>query len=207
MRDIERTEGGKMFADRASAWIVFQGRTVRYNPVSAVTLAYADLETGGVEFSDDDQKLVNLIKASRPGGAEQRVQDPDSITLYGIYEEQLDVLKTSDSEVIDAATWAVIRYGDPQPEMRQLPVEASTLSVATYRALLDADISTVLTVIGLPAEAMSPTVTVTVEGYTERISQGQHFLDFHTSRSDTDSVWVLDDATYSVLGTTTRLGY
>ena len=207
MRDIERTEGGKMFADRASAWVVFQGRTIRYNPVSAATLSYADLETGGVEFADDDQKLVNLVTASRPGGATQRVQDAESIDLYGIYEDQLDVLKTSDSQVIDAATWMVIRYADPQPEMRQLPVEASTLNVATYRALLDADISTVLTVIGLPAEAMSPTVTVTVEGYTERISQGQHFLDFHTSRSDTDSVWVLDDATYSVLGTTTRLGY
>ncbi|MGW9437929.1 carbohydrate binding domain-containing protein [Streptomyces sp. NPDC055607] len=207
MRDIESTEGGRLIADRASAWLVFQSRTVRYNPTSALTLAYADLETGGVEFADDDQKLVNLVTASRPGGATQRIQDAESISLYGIYEEQLTLLKTSDSEVIDAATWQVIRRGDPQPEMRQLPVEASTLGTATYRALLDADVSTVLTVTGLPAQAMAPTATVTVEGYTEKISQAQHHLDFHVSRSDTDSVWVLDDPTYSVLGTTTRLAY
>ncbi|GGU90929.1 hypothetical protein GCM10010275_29900 [Streptomyces litmocidini] len=207
MRDVERTEGGKLFADRASAQLVFQARTVRYNPASTVTLAYSDLETPGVEFSDDDQKLINLITASRPGGATQRIQDADSISLYGVYEEQLDVLKTSDSAVIDAATWAIIRYADPLPEMRQLPVEASTLGVTTYRALLDADISSVMTVTTLPSQAMASTVTVTAEGYTERILQNRHFLDFHVSRSDTDSVWVLDDSTYSVLGSTTRLAY
>ncbi|MFD3333510.1 carbohydrate binding domain-containing protein [Streptomyces sp. NPDC058700] len=207
MRDIERTEGGKLIADRASAWLIFQARTIRYNPTPALTLAYADLETGEVEFADDDQKLVNRVTASRPGGATQRIQDAESIATYGIYEDQLDILKTTDQQVIDAATWQVIRYGDPQPEMRQLPVEASTLGTATYRALLDADVSTVATITSLPAQAMAPTVTVTVEGYTERITQAQHHLDFHVSRSDTDSVWVLDDPTYSVLGATTRLAY
>ncbi|MEU7293327.1 hypothetical protein AB0A76_09005 [Streptomyces exfoliatus] len=207
IRDVERTEGGRLFADRASANLVFQARTVRYNPTPAVSLVYADLETPGVEFSDDDQKLINLITASRPGGATQRIQDAESISLYGVYEQQLDVLKTTDESVTDAATWAIIRYADPQPEMRQLPVEASTLGTTTYRALLDADISSVITVTTLPSQAMAATVTSTVEGYVERILQGRHFLDFHTSRSDTDSVWVLDDTTYSVLGTTTRLAY
>jgi hypothetical protein len=207
MRDVERTESGKLFADRGSAWLVFQARTVRYNPTPSLTISYADLETPGVEYTDDDQKQINLVVASRPGGATQRLKSAESIARDGIYEEQLDILKTSDSEVTDAANWLVIRYADPQPEMRQLPVEASTLGTATYRALLDADISTVFRVTTLPAQAPSPTATVTVEGYTERISQSQHHLDFHTSRSDTDSVWVLDDPVYSILGTTTRLAY
>ncbi|MER6098335.1 hypothetical protein ABT154_21255 [Streptomyces sp. NPDC001728] len=207
MRDIERTESGKLFADRGSSWLIFQGRTVRYNPTASLTISYADLETGNVEFTDDDQKEINLVVASRPGGATQRIKNADSIARDGIYEEQLDILKTSDSEVTDAAMWLVIRYADPQPEMRQLPVEASTLGAATYRALLNADISTVTRVTTLPDQAPAPSATVTVEGYTERISQAQHHLNFHTSRSDTDSVWVLDDPVYSVLGTTTRLAY
>lgn len=207
MRDVERTEDGRLFGDRASANLIFQSRTVRYNPASAVTLAYSDLETPSVQFAADDQKQVNLVTASRPGGATQRVQDTTSIERDGIYEQQLTVLKTTDEQVVDAATWRVIRYADPQPEIRQLPVEASTLSTASYRALLDADISTVITVTGLPAEAPSPTVTALVEGYTETISEAQHKLDFHTSRADISSVWVLDDPTYSVLGTTTRLAY
>ncbi|HVK45078.1 MAG TPA: hypothetical protein VM429_09270, partial [Micropruina sp.] len=109
--------------------------------------------------------------------------------------------------VIDAGTWLVIRYADPQPELRQLPVETASLSTTTYRALLDADISTVITVTGMPAEAPSPTVTAIVEGYTERITEAQHFLDFHTSRADLGAVWVLNDPVYSVLGSTTRLAY
>lgn len=207
MRDVERTESGRLFADRASSQLVFQSRTVRYNPTPALTIAFADLETPDVEFSDDDQKQVNLVRATRPGGATQRVQDPTSIALDGIAEQQLDILKSTDAEVIDAATWLVIRYADPQPEMRQLPVQAATMPTAAYRALLDADISTVFTVINLPDEAVSPTSTVLVEGYTEEIKEAQHSLNFHTSRADIGAVWVLDDPTYSVLGTTTRLAY
>ncbi|MFI0825729.1 hypothetical protein ACH4Q7_14875 [Streptomyces roseolus] len=207
MRDVERTENGRLVAARDSAGLLFQSRSVRYNPTSAVTLVYSDLETPGVQVSDDDQKQVNLVEASRPGGATQRIQSTASIDRDGIYQQQLTVLKTTDSEVVDAATWQVIRYADPQPELRQLPVEASTLSTTTYRALLTADISTVITVTGMPAEAPSPTVTAMVEGYTETITETQHFLDFHTSRADLGAVWVLNDSTYSVLGNTTRLAY
>ncbi|RSS59780.1 hypothetical protein [Streptomyces sp. WAC01280] len=207
MRDVERTENGRLFADRASSQLVFQSRTVRYNPASALTINYADLETPGVEFSDDDQKQVNLVRATRPGGATQRVQDATSIALDGIAEQQLDILKSTDNEVLDAATWLVIRYADPQPEMRQLPVQAATMPTAAFRALLDADISTAITVIDLPDEAISPSSTVLVEGYTEEIKEAQHLLNFHTSRADIGAVWVLNDPTYSVLGTTTRLAY
>lgn len=207
MRDVERTESGKLLCARNSGALVFQARSVRYNPVPALSIAYQDLETDGVQFSDDDQKLVNRVVGSRPGGATQTVQDAESIAAYGPYEQPLEILKTSDAQVLDAAHWTVIRYADPQPEMRQLPVIANTLSTATYRALLDADVSTVLTVTGLPAEAPASNLSVTVEGYTERISEQQHALDFHTSRSDTDSVWVLDDPTYSILDSTTRLAY
>jgi hypothetical protein len=208
MRDVERTEGGKLFCDRGSSALVFQSRTVRYNPVPALSLSFEDLETDEAEFADDDQKLTNLVVASRPGGATQRVQDNDSIAAYGPYQPPvLELLKVSDAEVLDAAHWTVIRYADPLPEMRQVPVIASTLGTATYRALLDADISTVFTVTDLPDESPSPTVSIVVEGYTESISEGVHALDFHTSRSDTDSVWVLDDPAYSVLDSTTRLAY
>ncbi|MFB7364157.1 hypothetical protein [Streptomyces hydrogenans] len=207
MRDVERTENGRLVAARDAPALLFQSRSVRYNPVSAVTLAYSDLETPDVEMAADDQKQINLVEASRPGGATQRIQDSASIARDGIYEQQLTVLKTTDSEVVDAGTWLVIRYADPQIELRQLPLEVSTLPVATCRALLDADVSTVATVTGMPAEAPAPTVTAMVEGYTEQITERQHHINFHASRADLGSVWVLGDPTYSVLGTTTRLAY
>jgi hypothetical protein len=208
MRDVARTESGKLLTNRSNGIpLVFQSRDLRYNPVAALTLDYADLETDGVKYAYDDQKLVNSVTASRPGGATQRVINQDSIDAYGEKPEDLQLLKDSDNSAADAANWLVSRYADPPPEVRQIPVEAYSMPVATYRALLDADVSTVIGLASLPDQAPAPTVTNVVEGYTERIGLRQHHLDFHTSRADTDAVWVLDDATYSVLDSTTRLAY
>ncbi|WP_371528371.1 carbohydrate binding domain-containing protein [Streptomyces sp. NBC_01283] len=207
LKEIETTESGKLLADRGTAGLIYQARDVRYNQVSAVSLAFADLETTDLEVADDDQKMVNTITASRPGGATQRVVDQAARDTYGPYEKPLDLLKSSDLKVLDAANWLISRYADPPTEIRQVPVDGYTLPLATYRALLAADVSTALTLTGLPEQAPAPTASLTAEGYTETITRGRHLLDFHTSRAQTDTVWVLDDPVYSVLGSTTRLAY
>ncbi|MFF8659457.1 LamG-like jellyroll fold domain-containing protein [Streptomyces huasconensis] len=207
LQEIAATESGKLLADRASNGLVFQARDVRYNQVPAVTLEFADLETAELEVADDDQKMVNTVTASRPGGATQRVVDQVARDTYGPYEKSLDLLKSSDLKVLDAANWTVSRYADPPTEIRQVPVDAYTMPLSTYRALLAADVSTVLTLTGLPAQAPAPSATVSIEGYTETITRHRHLINFHTSRAQTDTVWVLDDPVYSVLGSTTRLAY
>ncbi|AEM87092.1 phage head spike fiber domain-containing protein [Streptomyces violaceusniger] len=208
LQEIADTESGRLLASRSGNGLIFQSRDVRYNPVASVSLDFADLDTDEVEMSDDDQKMVNTVIASRPGGATQRVLDQTARDTYGPYEEQLDLLKSSDLKVADAANWMVSRYADPPLELRQVPVEASTMPLATYRALLAADVSTTFDVTNLPTgQAPVPTLTVTVEGYAETIQENQHHLDFHTSRGLTDTVWALDSASYSQLGATTRLAY
>jgi hypothetical protein len=110
--------------------------------------------------------------------------------------------------VLDAAYWLISRYADPPAEVRQVPVDnAAALPLTTYRALLAADISTVLTVTNLPAQAPATSAAVVIEGYSETITTAVHRIDFHTSRATTDSVWVLGSSTYSVLGSSTRLAY
>ncbi|QQC89824.1 carbohydrate binding domain-containing protein [Streptomyces alfalfae] len=155
LKEIETTESGKLLADRASAGLLFQARDVRYNqtPPSGLTLAYGDLETDGVELADDDQKMINTVVASRPGGATQRVVNQTARDTYGPYEKPLDLLKSSDLKVLDAANWLVSRYADPPTEIRQVPINAYTMPLATYRALLAADVSTVIGLTGLPAQA------------------------------------------------------
>ncbi|WP_155054593.1 carbohydrate binding domain-containing protein [Streptomyces blattellae] len=206
-REVERTESGKLLASRASAALLFQSRDLRYNPVPAISLAYGDLETDGVKYADDDQKMVNDVTASRVGGATQRVISQASIDTYGPKPRDLELYKNTDNAASDAANWLVSRYADPPSEIRQVPVEAYSMPLATYRALLNADVSTVLALTSLPDQAPASTATSTIEGYTERIGLRQHHLDFHTSRAATDTVWVLDDPTYSILDSTTRLAY
>ncbi|MEU0691556.1 LamG-like jellyroll fold domain-containing protein [Streptomyces uncialis] len=207
LRDLANAEAAKLYARRDDAGVILQSRTVRYNPVPSLTLEYADLETGDVHMADDDQKLINTIEATRPGGATQRFMDRTSRAANGPYEQSIELLVTSDAVVTDAANWKLYRYADPEPELREVPIEAYSMPLATYRALLAADISTVLTVTGLPPQAPAPSATVTVEGYAETLQQGRHLIAFHTSSTVTDTVWVLDDPVYSVLGQSTRLAY
>ncbi|MEU5192753.1 LamG-like jellyroll fold domain-containing protein [Streptomyces scabiei] len=208
LREVEETESGKVFAERDYYGLAFQSRDIRYNPSPAsevFTIAYADLETDEVEASDDDQKMVNVVEASRPGGATQRVTSPASVVAYGEKPQQLTLLKTSDLSVLDAAAWMVSRYADPPPELREVPIEAYTMS--SFLDILDADIGSYFSVTSLPSQAPASSMRNTVEGYTETLKDRSHLIQFHTSKSATDSVWVLDDSVYSVLGSTTRLAY
>jgi len=209
MREVESTESGRLFAERDYYGIAYQSRDVRYNPdpsSEVFVIDYADLETRDVELADDDQKLVNVVEASRPGGATQRVTAPSSMAVFGTYDPgALNILKTSDLSVLDAAAWRVSRYANPPVELREVPIEAYTLSI--YLDILDADISSYFSVEDLPSQAPASSLRVTVEGYTETIKEASHLIKFHTSSGFTDTVWVLDDATYSVLDSTTRLAY
>ncbi|WP_030173264.1 LamG-like jellyroll fold domain-containing protein [Streptomyces sp. NRRL S-813] len=209
MRDVESTESARLFAERDWYGLAYQSRDLRYNPDPAsevFTIDYADLETGRVELADDDQKLINSVEASRPGGATQKVTAPSSIVAFGVYDPgSMSILKTSDNSVLDAAYWLVSRYANPEPELREVPIEAYTMP--NYLDILDADISTYFSVNNMPSQAPADSMRVTVEGYTETIKERSHLIQFHTSTTITDSVWVLDDPTYSVLDSTTRLAY
>lgn len=205
MRVVEATEDGRLASYRDGHGLLFQSRTVRYDAPTALTLDYGELETDDVDIATDDQKLLNQYTVVRPGGATQRVVSADSVATYGPAPKTDTILKTTDGEALDAANWRIARYATIQPELRELPIQAYPQSTATYRALLDADISTVFAVSNMPDEAPASTVSVTVEGYVEEIGQEVHRIAFHTSR--TEGAWILNSTTYSVLGSTTRLGY
>jgi len=207
LREIEATESGRFYAERDYYGIAYQSRDLRYNPdpsTEVFTISYADVEPG-TQLADDDQKLCNQVEASRPGGATQLVNAPSSVLAFGPYEQQLTLLKTSDNSVSDAAYWRVSRYANPSPELREVPVEAYTMP--QYLDILDADISSYFTVYDLPPQAAASALRVTVEGYTETIRENSHVIQFRTSASSTDSVWILGDPVYGVLGSTTRLAY
>ncbi|MFD7858342.1 LamG-like jellyroll fold domain-containing protein [Streptomyces microflavus] len=208
LREVESTESGKLYAERDYYGLAYQSRDLRFNPDAAgeaFTIQYADLETGSVELSDDDQKMCNEVEASRPGGATQTVRASESILAFGVYPDSMNLIKTTDLSVLDAAMWRVMRYANPLPELREVPIKA--LSMPNYLDILDADISSYFTVYDLPAQALATELRVTVEGYTETLKEQEHDIQFRTSESSRDSVWVLGDPVYGVLGVTTRLAY
>ncbi|MFM9542329.1 carbohydrate binding domain-containing protein [Streptomyces turgidiscabies] len=207
LQEVEGTESGKLTADRDRPGVHLQGRSVRYNPVSALTIVYPDFEPDDFVLAWDTQKVANTLLLSRPGGATQRMVHAASKAARGPIGKTIDTLCTSDLVVTDMGNWQLQRYATPSSELRGVHIQAYTMGTAAYRTLLDADVSTVFTVTTLPAQAPVSSMSVTVEGYKEDIRHNQHDLSFHTSKTNTAAVWVLDDPVYSVLGSTTRLAY
>src|SRR3546814_2708568 len=62
MREVERTEAGRLFSSRSSAAIVLQARSLRDGPVPAFTVAYADLERSE-EHTSELQSLMRISYA------------------------------------------------------------------------------------------------------------------------------------------------
>lgn len=205
LQEVELADGGTFFASRTDG-LMYQTRDWRYNKAAAVSLSAEDLKAG-LRYGDDDQFLVNSLRTSRPGGATIRLAKQDSIDEYGPYHRDMSLIKDNDSNLLDAAWWTLNRYANPAPRLESIPVEASTLGLTTYRALLDLQISDVIEVTSLPSQAPATTHTGSVEGYTEVIELGQHHLDIYSSPTTVDSVWVLDSSTHSQLDVSTRLAY
>ncbi|MEU6490396.1 carbohydrate binding domain-containing protein [Streptomyces sp. NPDC046984] len=207
LREVESTESGKLFARRDGYGLAFQSRDLRYNPTPAgesFQITYGDLEPG-TSFKADDQKMVNSVTATRPGGATQKVTAPSAILAFGAKPKDLNILKTSDNSVLDAAYWLVSRYANPGPELREVVINAASLPA--HEAILGADISSYFTVSDLLPQAPVLAARVTIEGYEETITEEEHLIQFHTSTTTNDSVWILDDPDYAVLDSTTRLAY
>lgn len=207
MREVEVTEACQLFGGRGGG-LVLQARDVRYAPAIALTLSANDAQEG-LRYTDDDQFLANEVTGSRSGGATVRLVDAASRTEYGRVPLALpNLLKMTDAGVAAAVSWQLQRYADPLPRLPAVPVEAYTLGVTVYRQLLDLDISSVFTVTDLPAQSPgSGTENVIVEGYQERIGYNDHRINFYTSPASLDQAWILGNATYSVLGSTTILAY
>jgi hypothetical protein len=207
LQDVERTESGKLYASRSNPTVVLQGRSVRYNPTSALSILYADFEPDDFTLGYDTQKVANTLTLTRPGGATQRMVHAISKAARGPIGRTVDTLCTTDLVVTDLGNWLLQRYANPSLELRGIRIEAYTMGLGIYRALMAVDISTALTVTTMPSQAPSSSMSATVEGWREDISEQQHSLQFLTSKTVADTVWVLDDSVYSVLGSTTRLAY
>ncbi|MFE4649277.1 LamG-like jellyroll fold domain-containing protein [Streptomyces sp. NPDC056707] len=207
LREVELTEDGVLSATRDGPFVRLRGRSTRYNPTADFSLQYADFEPGDFTLAYDTQKVVNVAHVSRPGGATQRVVHAASRAARGPIGRTVDTLATTDLVTADRGNWLLQRYAVPQPELRGVTMQAYSMGTAMYRTLMAADIGTAFTVTAMPAQAPGPTMTATVEGYTETIKHNDHEIAFHTSKTVTDAVWVLDDPVYSVLGSTTRLAF
>jgi hypothetical protein len=126
---------GTVFADGQS-FMVYQNRAHRYNRALFATLADSTSSAPdvGMEFSTDDTKVYNDVRASRPFGGTSRVRNLPSEFEYGRLVLELSKAITSDDEMRNAGTWVVNRYGVDRTRVSGVTLSAESSDLAQYVA-------------------------------------------------------------------------
>jgi hypothetical protein len=124
---------GLVFADGQGV-MVYQNRRHRYNRPVLVTLTEyaASAPDIGMEFSTDDTKVYNDVRATRPYGGSARIRNRASEYEYGPRILELSKAITSDDEMSNAGSWMAERYGEDKVRVSGVTLAAESSDLIQY---------------------------------------------------------------------------
>lgn len=199
MNAVAATERGLVFVD-ASGQVTFHSRTHRYGTLWTALLD-ADALDESLTFTTDTQSLINKVTASRPFGSTVTFSDPSSITAYGEYPTEVELLISGQQapptpgsipavtnsgalEAFAAAAWMVNTNSTPRPRVSTVGVDLLTQTPAIAAQMQALELGSLIGLIGLPSQAPSGALSLFVEGWTETISLGEWTMQLNTSPND-----------------------
>ncbi len=202
------TEGGIIYTLR-NGRLALLNRAHRYNRPKGMTLdASVEAIGSGIEIALDDENFANEITGELLDGSRIRVIDPVSVDALGSYGESVSLLTPSAEDAYQAATWMLANRNTIKPRAKQITVSVYDLPETYYRQLMDMDISTSFSIIGLPSPpAPTASLDLFVEGYVERANPDSVIFEINASPADNYDVWKLGDNIFGILGTSTRLAW
>lgn len=199
MNAVAATERGLVFVD-ASGQVTFHSRTHRDGALWSAVLD-ADALDESLTFTTDTQSLINKVTVSRPFGSTVTFSDPSSITAYGEYPTEVELLisgqqapPTSESipvvtnsgalEAFGTAAWMVNTNSTPRPRVSTVGVDLLTQTPAIAAQMQALELGSLIGLIGLPSQAPSGALSLFVEGWTETISLSEWTMQLNTSPND-----------------------
>lgn len=207
--EVEQSENGLLFAEGDGS-IVFQARHYRLLNSSAAVDTIGD---SGVEIPYraatldlDDADLWNSVAVTPAGGTPELATDTASITAHWERRMNRAILSASQPEALSAAQFLIARYADPGPRIPVLDLVGAT-ATTKWPTILGAGNSDRFT---WTRRATAHTITqdVFVERVSDTVTPGQDWrVSFQLSPAADQAGWLLGDATYSLLGTSTVLSY
>ena len=208
LKAVAEAEFGVVSVD-GSGRVTFTERSRRYNASPTLTLDARTHVIGGLGgLNRNDADLLNDVTYSRPDGATQRSVDQASIDVYGAMTDSKTLFLDSDAQVASAAQWASHARSAPQPKAPTLTVSLLTLHYSGLAAAaLGLAVGSLVRVTNLPAGAPASSIDLFVEGLRWDMGSADIRLAIYTSAASTSSVWKLDSASYSQLGSTTTLAF
>lgn len=200
MRKVEATEDGVLFDGRDNT-LVFHDRDRRYNTTSTFTVDAATQQIeADVAPKLDRSTLANDVTASTSDDqSTARAINQTSIDEYGYARVSIEIAGNQDAGY-QAAVWRVALYGQPLPRILALSVDLLPLSTVMQANILNAEVSTRITVAGLPTQAPATSIDFFIEGYAESIDPESYRFSFNISPTNDTlrTFWILQDATYGV---------
>jgi len=209
LNEVADSDRGSINVDPEGA-LRFSGRTTRHGVATSVTLdARTDIlnSLDGLAYNDED--LVNDATVTRDGGATVRHVNQASVDEYGSLTATADVILNSDDDAQALAEWLANVHSQPAikaPTLRVSMLNIASRSSSKAAALCALDLGQRITVTNLPAGLPATTLELFVEGINDEVGANDWVRTITTSNiTRGGAVWVLGDATYSVLGSTTIL--
>ena len=219
LQQVEDTEHGYLYVS-ADGKITFLNRYSPLGTTPAVTLGDGSGEIPykpGPDFGLDNIDLFNATSVQRVGGAVFRAVDATSKTRYGVESSLVEpnLLLTAEAESLSRSQWNIQHYANPLLRMRSIVVDVlgdvpnrfTQIALRELRDRVTAKRRPYTIAGGFPANQFSQDSFI--EGIEHDISVQPLKWEVTLRLSPADSIryWVLGDATYGVLGTTTSLAW
>jgi len=203
--EVATAEAGAVYLDRTGD-LVLAARGVRYNAASSFSVPAIAIDQS-LSIAADLSFLVNDATASRPGGITQRVVNAASVAAYDTHDKSVTLYVDTDVQVTSAANYLANSQATPAPRTDSISVDLVTAAASvSVSDLLTAEVGTRFTVTSTPDTWVAAT-TFFVEGVSDQVGATGWRRSMTVSPVSSGTVWVLGDATYSVLGVTTILAY
>jgi hypothetical protein len=180
LAEVARTEGTSSYVTAAGA-LTFQARNARYNATTGLSLTVEDVDLGSIRT--DEQGFQNERTVTRVGGATQRVVNAASQAQAGRADGgALQVASSTDFDAYQNAAWQVATHLTAQTRIPELVIDLFSQPQAFCEAVLAADISTLVTITGLPPQSPTgSTFSEFIEGGKETLGAEQWSVSFYAS--------------------------
>ncbi len=210
---VEDTEVG-IFYESPSGAMTFQDRHARLlAPYTTPQAYFGDTAAykgyAGITLSYEDLRIYNDLRVTRLGSTtEQVATSTTSADAYGPRSLQRpSLLMVTDAEALAQAQYLLARYKDPAMRCKQIEIRPNADPANLYPCVLGYDISTRINIKLTQA-------SLNRDYHIEGIAHDYDVLDaagLKTTWWLTDvagsTSWILEDAVYGVLDSTTILGF
>jgi hypothetical protein len=191
LQQVADAEGGFLYAD-GSGTVVLQGRAYRAaKTVADLTLSSEELVDPSITV--DDQQQLTFVTVNRVGGATQVA----GARTPGVEDKSIDLVVDSDADALRAAQWLVAKHANPGPRLGSGAF--ALLNSTSAAAFLAREIGDRLAFSNMPTQVWPGFGDVTIEGWTETVSERDWSLTANLLPWSLATALVLDDPVYGAL--------